>query len=141
VIEGLNRALGFLRLLCLFAADDMSQVGTRNPWLDLVPFCFCCLVAASRTDSRESAVHHAPQPHRRRGTCRPWAGRVRFRRMSTKEILREVTEKLPPDATLADAIYELEFRQGVEQGLAELDRGEGIPIEQVKAEMAQWLGR
>jgi hypothetical protein len=56
--------------------------------------------------------------------------------MSTKEILREVTEKLPPDATLADAIYELEFRQGVEQGLAELDRGEGLPIEQVKAEMA-----
>jgi predicted transcriptional regulator len=61
--------------------------------------------------------------------------------MSTKEILREVTEKLPPDATLADAIYELEFRQGVEQGLAELDRGEGLPIEQVKAEMAQWVGR
>ena len=36
--------------------------------------------------------------------------------MSTKEILQKVAEKLPPDATLADAIYELEFRQAVEQG-------------------------
>jgi hypothetical protein len=61
--------------------------------------------------------------------------------MSTKEILRDVTEKLPPDATLADAIYELEFRQGVEQGLAELEHGEGIPIEQVKAELARWVGK
>ena len=61
--------------------------------------------------------------------------------MSTKEILREVSEKLPPDATLADAIHELEFRQAVEQGLAELDRGEGVPIEQVKSRIAQWAGK
>ena len=42
--------------------------------------------------------------------------------MSTTEILLEVAEKLPPDATLVDGIYELEFRQAVEGGLAELDR-------------------
>lgn len=52
--------------------------------------------------------------------------------MSAKEILLDVAEKLPPDATLSDAIYELEFRQAVEQGLDELDRGEGIPVENVK---------
>jgi predicted transcriptional regulator len=61
--------------------------------------------------------------------------------MSTKEILLEVAEKLPPDATLVDAIHELEFRQAVEDGLAELDRGEGIPIEQVKAKINQWAGK
>ena len=61
--------------------------------------------------------------------------------MSAKEILLEVAEKLPPDASLVDAIYELEFRQAVEEGLAELDRGEGIPIEQVKARIAQWAGK
>jgi hypothetical protein len=48
--------------------------------------------------------------------------------MSAKEILLEVAEKLPPNATLVDAIYELEFRQAVEEGLASLDRGERIPI-------------
>ncbi len=65
----------------------------------------------------------------------------RMARMSTKEILLQVAEKLPPDATLSDAIYELEFRQAVEDGLAELDRGEGIPIEQVKAKISQWAGK
>lgn len=61
--------------------------------------------------------------------------------MSAKEILLEIAEKLPPDATLVDAIYELEFRQAVEQGLAELDRGEGVPIEEVKAKIAAWAGK
>ena len=61
--------------------------------------------------------------------------------MSTKEILLEVAEKLPPDATLVDAIYELEFRQAVEEGLASLDRGERIPIEEVKAKIAEWAGK
>ena len=61
--------------------------------------------------------------------------------MSAKDILLEVAEKLPPDATLVDAIYELEFRQAVEQGLAELDRGEGVPIEEVKSKIAEWAGK
>ncbi len=61
--------------------------------------------------------------------------------MSTKEILLEVAAKLPPDATLVDAISELEFRQAVAQGLAELDRGEGIPIEEVESKIAAWAER
>jgi hypothetical protein len=61
--------------------------------------------------------------------------------MGAKEILLDVAEKLPPDATLVDAIYELEFRQAVEEGLGELDHGEGIPIEQVKAQIASWAGK
>jgi predicted transcriptional regulator len=61
--------------------------------------------------------------------------------MSAKEILLEVAENLPPDATLVDAIYELEFRQAVEQGLTELDRGEGVPIEEIKAKIAAWAGK
>jgi predicted transcriptional regulator len=58
--------------------------------------------------------------------------------MSTKEILLEIAKKLPRNATLEDAIYELEFRRAVEQGLAELDRGEGIPIEDVKKMIPKW---
>lgn len=61
--------------------------------------------------------------------------------MSAKDILLEVAEKLPPDATLVDAIYELEFRQAVEEGLASLDRGERIPIEDVKSKIAEWAGK
>jgi predicted transcriptional regulator len=58
-----------------------------------------------------------------------------------KLTLLEIAEKLPPDATLNDAICELEFRQAVQQGLDELDRGEGIPIEQVKSKIAVWAGK
>jgi predicted transcriptional regulator len=61
--------------------------------------------------------------------------------MSAKEILLDVAEKLPPKATLADAIHELEFRLAVEDGLAELDRGEGVPIDEVKAKIASWAGK
>ena len=61
--------------------------------------------------------------------------------MSAKEILLEVAEKLLPDATLVDAIYEIEFRQAVAEGLAELDRGEGFSIEEVKAKIAAWAGK
>lgn len=61
--------------------------------------------------------------------------------MSAKEILLEVAEKLPADATISDVIDELEFRQAVQQGLDELDRGEGVPIEEIKAKISQWAGK
>ena len=67
--------------------------------------------------------------------------RVQIETMSAKEILLEVAKKLPPDATISDAIYELEFRQAVQQSLDELDRGEGVPIEEVKAKIVQWAGK
>ena len=61
--------------------------------------------------------------------------------MNTKEILREVAEKLPPEASLADAIYELEFRQAVEEGLAALDRGERVPLEEARLRISQWTSK
>jgi hypothetical protein len=67
--------------------------------------------------------------------------RLNVHGMSAKEILLDVAQKLPPDATLSDAIYELEFRQAVQQGLAELDSGQGVPIEEVKAKIAEWAGK
>jgi hypothetical protein len=61
--------------------------------------------------------------------------------MSTKEVLLEVAEKLPPDATLVDAIYELELRQAVEDGLTSLDRGERIPLEEARKNIPPWTSK
>ena len=61
--------------------------------------------------------------------------------MSTKQLLLDVAEKLPPNATLDDAISELEFRRAVQRGLDELDRGEGVPIGEVKSKLAKWAGK
>lgn len=59
--------------------------------------------------------------------------------MSTKQILMEVAEQLSPDATIGDAIYELEFRQAVEDGLASLDRGQRIPLEEARKRIPEWI--
>jgi hypothetical protein len=61
--------------------------------------------------------------------------------MSAKETLLDIAEKLPPDATLVDAIYELEFRQAVEDGLASLDRDERIPLEEARKRIPQWISK
>ena len=42
--------------------------------------------------------------------------------MSAKEVLLQVAEKLPPNATLADAIAELQFQRAAQTRRAELDR-------------------
>lgn len=61
--------------------------------------------------------------------------------MSTKEIMLEVADKLPADATLIDAIYELEFRQAVLEGLTSLDRGERISAEDARRQIPQWISK
>lgn len=44
----------------------------------------------------------------------------------------EALRELPPDATVDDAIERLVFLAKIEAGLAELDRGEGVPHEEAK---------
>jgi hypothetical protein len=61
--------------------------------------------------------------------------------MSAKEILLEVAEKLPPDATLVDAISELEFRQAVADGLTSLDRGEHVYLDNARKLIPQWISK
>jgi predicted transcriptional regulator len=61
--------------------------------------------------------------------------------MRTKETLLEVAEKLHSNATLVDAIYELEFRQAVQDGLVSLDRGEGVPLEEARKRIPQWISK
>lgn len=61
--------------------------------------------------------------------------------MSAKETLLEVAGKLPPDATLVDAIYELEFRQAVEEGLASLDRGKRVSLEEARKRIPKWTSK
>ena len=51
---------------------------------------------------------------------------------STKERILEALRSLPADATVDDAIERLVFMAKVEEGLAQLDAGQGIPHEEVK---------
>ena len=52
--------------------------------------------------------------------------------MSTKEIVQDLLQKLPENVSLHEVAREIEFVAAVRQGLAEIDRGERIPIEEIE---------
>jgi len=59
--------------------------------------------------------------------------------MTVKEQALKAIETLPEDADFETVIREVEFVAGVRKGLDELDRGEGIPIEDVRKEIQGWI--
>ena len=67
------------------------------------------------------------------------ASRLSLRTMSNKQIVEDLMHRLPEDASLHDIAREIEFVAGVREGLAELDRGERVPIEEVERELPSWV--
>ncbi len=59
--------------------------------------------------------------------------------MTVKEEVLELMEQLPDDATIEDAIERLIVLYRIQQGLEQLDKGEGIPQEEAKKRIRQWL--
>ena len=51
---------------------------------------------------------------------------------TVRDRILQALEELPPDATFDDAIERIVFLAKIEQGLAELDAGKGIPHDEVK---------
>jgi len=63
------------------------------------------------------------------------ANRRRIGHMShriTRERMIQAIRELPEDASVDDAIERLVFLAKIEEGLAQLDRGEGIPHEEAR---------
>ena len=58
--------------------------------------------------------------------------------MSSKEIVRELLEKLPEEASLTDIAQEIEFVAGIREGVAELDRGESLTADQLRERLRSW---
>jgi len=59
----------------------------------------------------------------------------------TKEKVIELIKALPDDITVDDIMEELYFKSQVDEGLAQLDRGEAIPHEDVEKRMSRWLSQ
>lgn len=59
--------------------------------------------------------------------------------MSNKERVADLLQRIPESASLHDIAQQIEFLAAVRQGLSELDRGEGIPIEEVERELPSWI--
>ena len=50
-------------------------------------------------------------------------------------------ERLPDDATLHDVVQRIGFVAAVRAGLAEIERKERIPLEQIEADLPSWVVR
>lgn len=58
---------------------------------------------------------------------------------NTKDAVIEMIRQLPDDATVTDIMAELYFRQQVDEGLQQLENGEGIEHEEVERRLSKWL--
>ncbi|UCE38324.1 MAG: hypothetical protein JSW00_03545 [Thermoplasmata archaeon] len=56
-----------------------------------------------------------------------------------KENVIAMIQQMPDDASIADIMAELYFRQKVDKGLKELDEGKGISHEEAKERLKKWL--
>jgi len=59
--------------------------------------------------------------------------------MTEKEIVLETIRALPNDCSLEEIAERIEFMAAVRKGLNQLNRGEGIPHDEVKKQLASWL--
>lgn len=59
--------------------------------------------------------------------------------MTNKEIVQDLLQRIPDDASLQDIARELEFIAAVRQGLTELDNGDSVSIEEVERELPSWI--
>lgn len=80
------------------------------------------------TLKRAASGHSASKANRSR--IGPMAHRI------TRERMIEAIRELPEDASVDDAIERLVFLAKIEEGLAQLDRGEGIPHDEVKRRLS-----
>jgi predicted transcriptional regulator len=59
--------------------------------------------------------------------------------MTVKERVIELIRRFPEATSVEDFIAEREFRRQVEEGLRELDAGQGIPHDEVRVRLSRWL--
>ena len=51
----------------------------------------------------------------------------------------QAVRELPDDCSIDDIADRIEFLAAVQKGFDQLDRGDGIPHEEIKRQLASWL--
>jgi predicted transcriptional regulator len=59
--------------------------------------------------------------------------------MSDKEAVLELINRLPSGVSIREIVQEIEFIAAVKEGLAEIDQGQGVPIEEVEKMIDSWV--
>jgi predicted transcriptional regulator len=61
--------------------------------------------------------------------------------MSDKELALDSIKRLPADARLETIAERLEFLTALRKGFDQIERGETVPHEEVKRQLAAWLSK
>jgi predicted transcriptional regulator len=61
--------------------------------------------------------------------------------MSDKQLVLDSIERLPEDASLEVIAERVEFLAAIRKGLGQIERGETVPHEEVKRQLATWLSK
>ena len=59
--------------------------------------------------------------------------------MTQKKLVLDAISDLPDEASLDEIAERVEFLAAIQKGIDQLDRGEGVPHEEVKRQLATWL--
>jgi predicted transcriptional regulator len=66
---------------------------------------------------------------------------MQIRFMSDKQLVLDSIERLPEDANLDVIAERVEFLAAIRKGLDQVGRGETVPHEEVKRQLATWLSK
>jgi len=61
--------------------------------------------------------------------------------MSDKELAMDSIRRLPEDARLDTIAERMEFLAAIRKGIDEIERGETVPHDEVKRQLATWLSK
>jgi len=61
--------------------------------------------------------------------------------VGNKQLVSNLLERLPDNVSLRDIAKEIEFIDGLREGLDQLDRGDGVPLEDVEKMIASWTAK
>jgi predicted transcriptional regulator len=59
--------------------------------------------------------------------------------MSQKEMVLDAIRELPDDVSMREIAERVDFLAAIQRGIDQLDRGETIPHDEVKRQLASWL--
>jgi predicted transcriptional regulator len=61
--------------------------------------------------------------------------------MTQKRLVLETISELPDEVSLDEIAERIKFLAAIQKGIDQLDRGEGIPHEEIKRQLATWLAK
>jgi predicted transcriptional regulator len=59
--------------------------------------------------------------------------------MSQKELVLDAIQELPDDASIDQIADRVEFLAAIQKGINDIDRGDTVPHEEIKKQLAAWL--